>query len=133
MQGQVEVNSVGISYIAAGEFVNVTTPASLDASMVANIAPNQQAWPYWRGLSTLGFDLTVTAISSMSTGRGSSVRGKLPRPCRNCPRLWAGVLQYARDNAFLRQNAPAGLFPLQGRLIRYSLVETTTSSGLTLM
>ena len=115
--GQAEVNSLGITYVAADEYVEVTSAPSLDGTMVANIAPNQAAWPYWRGLSTLGLGLAYNNDGDfyyVYRTREFSQRQDTPAPSVTVPRSWAGILEYARATAALRQNAPANLLPAAG-------------------
>lgn len=115
VHGQIEVNSVGNVYVAADELVEVTSAPSFDESMVATIEPNQATWPYWRGLSTLGFDLIRDGdFIYVYRTREFSQRQATPAPAVTISRLWSGVLEYARANAFLRQNAPTNLFPVTG-------------------
>ena len=111
VHGQVEVNSLGITYVAADEFVNVTSEPTLDSSMVSTIAPNQGTWPFWRGLSTFGFTLTSEGyfIYVYRTRDFNQRQGN-----QTLSRTWPSLLEYARATPTFIANAPTNLFPATG-------------------
>ena len=109
--GQVETNSIGIQYVAADELVEVTSAPSLDSGMVSTIAPNQQTWPFWRGLSTFGFTLTNDGyFIYVYRTRDFNQR----QSGMTLSRTWASLLEYARETPTFTANAPDHLFPATG-------------------
>ena len=111
VHGQVEINSIGIEYTAADEYVEVTSAPSLDSGMVSTIAPNQQTWPFWRGLSTFGFTLTNDGyFIYVYRTRDFNQR----QSGMTLSRTWASLLEYARETPTFTANAPDHLFPATG-------------------